>query len=106
MTFKKAITPSRNGVQIKVHVLPSSSQSVFPAGYNEWRQSIEIKVKAETRENKANIEIIETIAKYLNISPKNVSITSGQKRRLKTVAIRNEKIDDICTKIKEALDGL
>ena len=106
MSCKNAISLSRDGVLIKLHVIPSSSQSVFPAGYNEWRKCIEIKVKAEAKENKANNEVVEKIAEYFNISPKDIYIISGQQGREKTISIRNVQIDKICKKIEESLHGL
>ena len=106
MNCNNAISLSKDIVLIKIHVLPGSSQSLFPAGYNNWRQCIEIKVKAVAKENKANNEIIEKIAKYFNILSKDVSIVSGQKGREKTISIKNIQKKDVCRKIEESLNGL
>ena len=106
MLCKNAIFPNKNGVHIKLRVIPGSSQSVFPAGYNKWRNCIEIKVKAKPLENKANHEVICKITEYFNISTKNVFIVSGQKSREKIVAIKNVQIKDIYNKIEESLYGL
>ena len=86
--------------------MPGSSQSIFPAGYNNWRQCFEVKVKSAAKDNKANVEATTIIAKYFNILPKDVSIVSGQKGREKTVAIKNIKKADVCRKIEESLHGL
>ena len=104
--WKNALKLLNNEVRLQLHVIPDSSQPVFPAGYNIWRNSIEIKVKAEAKENKANSEVIDQIALYFNISPKDVCIVHGQKSREKTVAIKNVKIEDMCKKIKRSLRGL
>ena len=88
MNFKNAIDNSKDGVLIKLHVIPGSSKLVFPARYDRWRDCIEIKVKAPAKENRANREIIEKIAEYFNISTKDVSIVSGKKGRKKTVLIK------------------
>lgn len=106
MNCKDAISLSNNKVILKLHVIPGSFQSVFPAGYNKWRNCIEIKVKAEARENKANNEVIEKIAEFLNVSPKDIFVISGQKSKEKTVSVKNVRIDEICDKIKESLNGL
>ena len=100
MNGKNAISNSENGTLIKVHVTPSSSQSVFPASYNDWRGCLEIKVKAEAKENKANNEVIERIAEYFNISPKDISIVTGHKDRNKTISIKNVEIDDVRKKLR------
>ena len=106
MSCKNAISISNSEVRIKLYVTPGSSQSVFPAGYNIWRNLIEIKVKAGAKEDKANSEVIEKIAAYFNISPKYVRIIHGQKNREKTILIKNLEIKDVCKKIEESLREL
>ncbi len=106
MNCNNAISLSKNEVLIKIHILPGSTRSLFPAGYNNWRQCIEAKVKAAAKENKANNEIIEKIAKYFDILPKDVSIVSGHKGREKTISIKNIQKEDVCRKIEESLNGL
>ena len=92
MDIKGAINLSKKGILLKLHVMPGSFQSVFPSGYNEWRRSIEIKVKAEAKENKANNEVTRKIAEYLDISEKDICIVSGEKSREKTILIKNLSI--------------
>lgn len=106
MTCADAITRTHNAVTIQVHVIPGSSQSLFPTGYNSWRHCIEMKVKAVAKDNKANSEVKELIASFFHISLKDVSIVSGDKQREKTISIKNGDIINICTKIKETLNGL
>jgi len=106
MNCNNAISLSKNIVLIKIHVIPGSSQSLFPAGYNNWRQCIEAKVKAAAKENKANSEVIKKIAEFFNISVTNIHIVSGEKGREKTVSINNIKKSDVCRKIEESLNGL
>jgi len=106
MNCNDAISLSKDIVLIKIHVIPSSSQSLFPAGYNNWRQCVEVKVKAAAKDNKANIEVIEKIAGYFNISLENIHIISGKKGREKTVSIKNIQKRDVCKKIEESLNGL
>jgi uncharacterized protein (TIGR00251 family) len=87
-------------------VVPGSSQILFPAGYNQWRKCIEIKVRSEAKENKANNEVVETIAGFFKISPTNVILVSGQKSREKTVALKKVPIDTVCERLEESLHGL
>ena len=79
MNCLDAISISNNEVVLKLFVRPSSSRSIFPAGYNQWRNSIEIQVKAEAKEYKANKEIIERyeqLAKQITES-RNIKDTSA-----------------------------
>ena len=106
MNYKNAINDSKKGILIKLHVSAGSSQSIFPAGYNEWRRSIEIKTKAEAKENKANKEIISKIAEYFDILAKNISITSGKNSKDKIILIKNVPIAEIYKKLEGKSDGL
>ena len=106
MGCKDAIKISKNKILINLHVTPSSDYSVFPAGYNKWRKCIEIKVNSKAKENKANIEVIQKIAKYFNISTKDIFIVDGQKSREKTVSINNLQINEVYNKLEESLNGL
>lgn len=101
--FTNAIQNSKNGVLIKLHVLPNAPQTKFPASYNSWRNCIEIKVNAEAKENKANQEVITCIAAFFNISSHTVFITTGLKNREKTVLITNISKETIIKKLKETV---
>ena len=105
-SFKDAIKSSNQGVLLCLHVVPGSSQILFPAGYNQWRKCIEIKVQSEAKNNKANNEVVETIAGFFKISPKNVILVSGQKSREKTVTLKKVLIDTVCEKLEESFHGL
>ena len=100
------ITSGKDGVYIRLCVHPDSSESVFPAGYTTWRNCIEIKVRAEATANKANKEVLQTIASYFNIPMKDTAIISGEKRREKLILVKNLPVTLVRNKIKGDLDGL
>jgi len=106
MTIGDAIRVSNKGVLLAIHVTPGFSQTVFPAGYNTWRKSIEIKVKAEAKDNKANNEVIKTLAIYFKIPITSIQIISGQKSREKTVCIQNIQHETVLLKLEESVHGL
>jgi uncharacterized protein len=105
-SFKDAIKSSNQGVLLCLHVVPGSSEAVFPAGYNQWRKCIEIKVRSEAKDNKANNEVIETIAGFFKIPLKNVILVSGQKSREKTVALKKIPVATVCERLEESFHGL
>ena len=72
MTCEKAVHQSKNGIIIKLCVSPHAPQTVFPAGYNTWRHCIEIKIRAAAQDNKANTELINTLADYFHLSPNDI----------------------------------
>jgi uncharacterized protein (TIGR00251 family) len=106
MICKNFITNSENEIQIRLHVIPGSSKSVFPSGFDKWRKILEIKVKSKAKENKANIEVIKKIASFFNISAKNINIIAGQKSREKIVSIKNIELNKVCKKIEDSLNEL
>jgi uncharacterized protein (TIGR00251 family) len=105
-SFKDAIKSSKQGVILCLHVVPGSSQVVFPAGYNQWRKCIEIKVCSEAKENKANNEVIEIVAKFFRISEKDVILMNGQKSREKTICLSKISIENVCSQLEESVHGL
>lgn len=104
--WKDALTLLNNELHLRLYVIPGSSKSVFPAGYNNWRNTFEIRVESKAKDNNANIEVIDQIALYLKISSKDVCIISGQKSREKIVAIKNFNIEDLYRKIRRSLSEL
>jgi uncharacterized protein (TIGR00251 family) len=105
-SFKDAIKSSNQGVLLCLHVVPGSSEAVFPAGYNQWRKCIEIKVRSEAKDNKANNEVVETVAGFFQMPIKEVILVSGQKNREKTVCLRKISIDMVCSRLEESFHGL
>ena len=106
MDFTEAIQITKQGILLKLHVLPNAKQSLFPAGYNSWRKCLEIKVNAEAKDNKANQEVISCIATFFKVPPNTVSISSGLKNREKTVLLTTISKETITKKLKDALHEL
>jgi uncharacterized protein (TIGR00251 family) len=104
-SYKDAIKASSQGVILFLHVIPGSSQTLFPFKYNPWRKSIEIKVRSEAKGNKANTEVVETIAGFFNLSDKDVVLLSGEKKREKTVLLKKISSNAVETKLKVFFDG-
>ena len=96
---------SSQGVFLYLHVSPGSSQTMFPSNYNPWRKSIEIKVRSKAAENKANIEVLETIARFFNLAEKDVVLVSGDKQREKTVLLKKISLNVVEGKLKEYFNG-
>ena len=104
--FKKAIRKHSDGAYIDLFVTPGSPSVVFPAGYNQWRKRIEIKICSPAKENKANREVLKTVATYFNKSDKNIAIISGERSREKTLLIKDVPVNKIINRLKESLNGL
>lgn len=105
-SFKDAIKSSNHGVILCLHVVPGSSQTVFPAGYNQWRKCIEIKVCSNAKKNKANNDVIQIVAQFFQLSEKDVMLMSGQKSKEKTIALRNISVEMTCSLLEVSFHEL
>ncbi len=86
--FSVAVTETADGVILSIEVSPGSRQEQFPAGYNPWRQSVGISVKAPAMDGKANKAVCALIAERLGVSRQAVSVISGHTSHLKRVLIQ------------------
>lgn len=94
-SFKDAIKKTNQGVLLCLHVVPSSSQVIFPAAYNQWRKSLEMKVTSEPKDNKANTEVRERLACFFHLSVQDVILVGGEKSREKTVCLKNISLERV-----------
>ena len=101
--WREAIRKHRDGAVLKLFVTPSADCAVFPAGYNPWRKQIEIKVCSEARDNKANKEVLKTVAAFFNKTNDEVLFVSGEKSREKTLLVKNVSIDEVFRRLEEYL---
>jgi len=103
MSCIRKVDDSENKLKIKLHVVSGSFKPIFPAGYNKWRESLEIRVKSKAIENKANDEVIEKISSFFQIPPKNISIVSGKKSKDKVVLLKNLNFSSAYKKLEDFL---
>ena len=104
--FDDVTKKHKDGITIDLFVTPNAKKSVFPAGFNRWRNRIDIKVCAAAKDNLANIEVVKSVAEFFNIPIKCVCITSGKKEREKTVLLENISKNTAFKMLKEKLNGL
>jgi uncharacterized protein (TIGR00251 family) len=102
----KIIKKHPDGTTLNLFVTPKSKKIVFPAGINNWRKSIEISVTASADENKANKEVIKTVASFFDKAMTDVFVASGSKNRTKIVLVKGVSVDVVSEKLRDSLDGL
>jgi uncharacterized protein (TIGR00251 family) len=83
MTYVRNV---KEGITIDVEVMPNSSKSEI-YGFNEWRKRIQIKVKSEAKEGKANKEVIQLLSQLFEVPINKVTIVTGAKSRNKTIGV-------------------
>jgi uncharacterized protein (TIGR00251 family) len=101
MSFEDAIRPASDGAIIDLEASPGAKETKVPAGYNQWRKRLLVKLKAPPERGKANEELIDALARLLNVPAVRIEITSGATDSRKTVKVRGMAREDVV----EALRG-
>jgi len=102
----KIVKKHHDGAIINLFVTPGVQSTIFPAGYNKWRRCIEIKIKSPAKDNRANKDVIKSVAEFLDKPVKDVFVVTGIKNRSKSVLIKGISIETVSERIKESLNGL
>ena len=92
------------GIALLLEVNPGSGTMRFPAGFNEWRGRIGIKVHAQPQAGKANSEVVAEVARFFHVPPRRVRIESGETDSRKRVVIDGLDREGALSRLAEALD--
>lgn len=93
----KAIKKAENGILVDIEVSPKSKNFEI-AGYNKWRERIEVKIKSPPLKGKANHELVKG---FSNLTKCQVEIVAGLKSQHKTLKIYNITKKELLLIIKE-----
>ncbi len=102
--IEKAVRSNHEDAIFDIVVTPGADTSLFPAGYNKWRKKFEIKVSSPAKDNKANREVITTVATFFNKKIEDVFIVSGKKNKNKTVLVKNLSFKDALSQLQESIN--
>jgi len=103
--IEKIVKKHRDGAIFDIFVTPDAHNIIFPAGCNDWRKCIEINVRASAEKDKANKEIIQTIADFFDKPLSDIYILAGRKNREKTVLVKGVTVNFVSERLRESLDG-
>ena len=103
--IEKTIKKHQEGAVLNLFVNADAHTIKFPAGVNDWRKCIEIDVKAPAKDNKANKEVIKTVANYFETPVNDVFVVSGAKNQKKSVLVKGVTVDFVSDRLRETLDG-
>lgn len=81
-----------NGVSVRIRLTPKGGRDAVEGWETDSGGASHLKgrVRAAPESGKANAALIDLIAKTLGVSRSSVTITGGEKARLKTVAITGD----------------
>ncbi len=104
--LEEIIKKHQDGIILNIFVIPESRTNVFPAGINEWRKCIEIKVKSSAVKNRANKDVKKIVANFFKKSINDVYIITGLKNQKKTLFIKGVTYGFVSDKMRESINGL
>lgn len=102
----KIVKKHDNGAILNLFVTPSARNTIFPAGVNTWRKCIEISVPSPAKDNKANKDVIVTVADFFDKPVNDVFVLKGGKKKEKTIFVKDVSVDFVLNRLKESLDEL
>jgi uncharacterized protein (TIGR00251 family) len=95
MSFEEAIRAAADGAIIDLEASPGAKETKVPAGYNQWRKRLLVKLKAAPERGKANEELIYALARLFNVSAVRIEITAGATNSRKSVKVRGMAREDV-----------
>ena len=98
--MRDALKQTDKGVLIAIEVIPNSKRTEIPAGYNEWRKSVVVRVKSPPSRGKANSEIVKGMEKLFG---RRVEIVKGATSSSKQVMVYSASLDEVLEKLEEKL---
>ena len=96
----KSITLKGNKIFLSIHAKPGSKKEGIT---NIDDEEIEIAVKAQAQNNKANIALIDFLVDALEVSKNCINFESGGTSRNKVISVQKEgmTIEEVYNKLKE-----
>ncbi|MDD1721096.1 MAG: DUF167 domain-containing protein [Euryarchaeota archaeon] len=102
MKFTGALTEVAEGVLIRAELTPSA-RSLGISGYNQWRQTICIKLTMPAKKGKANEQLIKFIANLFDRPTRAVRLVSGHTSNRKVLLLSDAIVDDVELVIEQAM---
>lgn len=100
MSFEDALRTASDGVIIDFEASPGAKETKVPAGYNQWRKRLLVKLKAPPEKGKANEELIEALSDLLGVPSARIEITSGATNTKKSVKIKGMALEEAIKKLR------
>ncbi len=92
--WQDAVEADGDGCALLLEVTPGARERRFPAGFNQWRGRIGVRVPAPPEGGKANKEVVAAVARFFGVPPARVTLESGHGDRRKRVAVAGLARDD------------
>lgn len=95
VAWQDAVQIHADGVLLLLEVDPGRKEARFPAGHNEWRGRIGIRVQAPPQDGKANKEVLRLVAQTFGLPSTAVLLQSGATDRRKNVLLAGADLETV-----------
>jgi uncharacterized protein (TIGR00251 family) len=102
--IEDCIEVTKNGFVVKVEAIPNHSESEIYR-VNKWRKCIQVRLKSEARNGKANQELLRFFSGMLSLPKSNLNIISGERARSKKLFIEGIDTKTFVGIITDALEA-
>ncbi len=99
MPWQDAVQQAPDGVWLLLEVSAGAKEASFPAGYNEWRQRIGIRVHAPAQEGRANKEVCDAVAAFFEVPRTDAELVAGPTDARKTILLNGVASGDIMARL-------
>ncbi|MBN1235528.1 MAG: DUF167 domain-containing protein [Methanotrichaceae archaeon] len=105
MDLCEAVKPHPLGCVISFDVVPGSTQLAVPSGFNPWRKSMEAHLTEEATRGRANRQLMEELARTLNIAQQKIEVLSGHKNARKLLLVKGMAKKEAVSALKQKMKG-
>ena len=100
-----ALSSSEGIVKLDIEVQPGAKREGI-TGLNEWRNRLQVAVRALPKGGEANEAVLDLLSDNLNLPVSSLELTSGQTSRRKTISISGCGLEEIHQRLAEILEGM
>ena len=97
--LSKCIIEQDDGILINIEVKPGA-RTIGIEGIDEWRDCINVKLKARAEKGKANKELIQLLSSLLSLPSSDIIIVGGKKSHRKSIKILGLKAEEVARRLK------
>jgi len=97
--WQDAVRETPQGVTLEVEVVPGAARAEFPAGYNPWRNRIEVRVPAPPVNGRANLALVQLVADFFERPVRDVRVVAGETNRQKRLLVLGISRDEVLRRL-------
>jgi len=100
--LEKVIQDGKGCCHIQLEVHPGASSCTIEPP-NKWRDRLVVRVVSPAKMGAANNEVVEILARALELPRSQISITSGSRSRRKTMKVEGISANEVKGRIEKAI---